>query len=215
MTRSNGQITAVTVANSVDQARSLARAVEHYRSRLGEPGIDAELVAQIAHSLEEDQMGILQDAASVGSLLIGPDGRQEIAEATGKGRRSQARGPRSMRDAHYRLLALILGNPTLSTEKEKIYAGLNRYDGKTQEGEKARAAASVKVSEKTEASFASMRLWDDVRWADLEVRLEARMTGAEVAVVASEGCAGCRQSASYAMARGLAVRPCRAHKGAA
>ena len=207
MTRKNG-MTAVTVANQADQALSLARAVEHYRGRMGEPGVDAEFLARTEEALAKAQFEALQDASKVeGSLLIGADGHMEVLNAVGKGRRSQARGPVTMKDAHYRLTALILGNPT--QDPTKTYAGLDAYDGKSRQADVAREAGRVKVSEKTEGTFVEMRLWSADEWADLEARLEARMTGREVALVASEGCSGCRRSKAYSEARGLAVKPCR------
>jgi hypothetical protein len=213
MARTSKVLTAVKVANTADEARSLGRAADFYRSRLGEPGIDGELVAGVESALQEAEANAVDQANSVEAmLLLGPEGQADVADAVGKGRRSQATGPRSMKDAHYRLVALILGNPTQSDDKAKIYAGLDRYDGRTRDTEEARDSETVKISEQTEGSFAAMRLWDDAEWDDLEARLEARMTGAEVAVVASEGCSGCRRSKSYAEARGLDVKPCREHQ---
>lgn len=212
MAHKSGTMTAVQVANSADMARALARAADFYRRRLGEPGVDAELVAKAdAALLAAENEAIGQAHKLEDMLLLGPKGQVEVANPVGKGkgRRSQSNGPRSMKDAHYRLVALILGNPTQSDDKARIYAGLDAYDGRTRVSERARASDSVKISEKTEGSFASMRLWDDKGWDDLETRLEARMMGAEVSLVASEGCSGCRRSKSYAEARGLAVKPCR------
>ena len=206
MARKNGTTTAVTVANAADEAKSLARAAEHYRARIGEPNVGPEFVAALEEAFQQAESAVLQDAARVGSLLLGPGGEVEVEDAVGKGRRSRASGPRSPKDATYRLVALIMGNPTCSDDKDKVYAGLRAYDAK---GLEEKRTPRVKISEGTAGTFASMRLWSESEWESLEARLEARMAGREVAAVADEECSGCRRSKAYAESRGLVARPCR------
>lgn len=185
----SGRLTAVRAANSWDEAEALSRAVDYYRSRLGEPGVDEALVTAVEEAFREAEAEALRVAEAAGTLVVGPGGMVTVADAVGKGRRSTASGPVSEKDAVFRLVSLIVGG------KEALEA----YDRKQGSGR-----LRVQISEDTEETFAGMRSWTPAQWDDLEERLEKRMGGIE-----DEGCGGCRRSAAYATARGLAPRPCR------
>jgi hypothetical protein len=190
---------AVKAANAEGRAKALGRAAESYRKRIGEERITPFFVQQI----EEAFADAATDAALTRAAVV------PGSSPVGKGRRSTSKGPRDAKDAAYRLVALILGNPDPHPmdRPEKIYAGLLAYDGRTIKEEQ--DAAEAEVSEETVNTFASMRLWSEFEWHALERRLEVRMTGVEVGEVAAEECGDCRRFKALAARRGWEVKPCR------